>query len=155
MIVSKAKESTLREFRSLPDAERIVLGGAEVPVGTYTNQALYAAARDYGADFRKRVETHVVSREPDVRQVLAKVALGEADAGIVYRTDALTQKDKVGVVSIPTAYNVRAQYPVAVTATARAPELAREFVDLLLSPEGQKVLAEEGFLPPGAGAPAL
>jgi molybdate transport system substrate-binding protein len=152
LVVALAKEGALRELKSLPDAERIVLGGAEVPVGAYTARALDAASRDYGADFRARVEAHVVSREPDVRQVLAKVALGEAEAGIVYRTDALTQKGKVAIVSIPAAYNVIAEYPVAVTKSAPHAELGRAFVTLLLSPEGQSVLAQQGFLPPSAGA---
>jgi molybdate transport system substrate-binding protein len=89
----------------------------------------------------------VVSREPDVRQVLAKVALDEVDAGIVYRTDALTAKDKVMIVPIPAAYNVLAKYPVAVTTHAPQAELGRAFVELLLSPEGARVLAESGFLP--------
>jgi molybdate transport system substrate-binding protein len=113
---------------------------------------LDAASRDFGADFRARVEARVVSREPDVRQVLAKVSLGEADAGIVYRTDAMTAKDRVQIVAIPSAYNVVAEYPVAITANAAAPELARAFVELLLSPEGQQLLAGQGFLSPNAGA---
>ncbi len=152
VVVSRAKAGSLRELRSLPEAERIVLGGSEVPVGTYTARVLDAAARELGADFRSRVEARVVSREPDVRQVLAKVSLGEADAGIVYRTDALTAKDKVRIVSIPSAYNVVAEYPVAVTKSGPSPELGRAFVELLLSPEGQRVLAENGFLPVSAGA---
>jgi molybdate transport system substrate-binding protein len=152
LVVALAKEGALRELKNLPDAERIVLGGAEVPVGAYTLKALDAASRDYGRDFRARVEAHVVSREPDVRQVLAKVALGEADAGIVYRTDALSQKGKVVVVSIPVAYNVIAEYPVAVTHSSPHAELGHAFVELLLSPEGQSVLAQQGFLPPSAGA---
>jgi molybdate transport system substrate-binding protein len=154
LVVSRAKAGTLRAFQSLPEAERIVLGGSEVPIGAYTARVLDAAARDFGADFRAHVEARVVSREPDVRQVLAKVSLGEADAGIVYRTDALTAKDRVSIVPIPSAYNVVAEYPVAVTANASSPELARAFVDLLLSPEGQRVLAEHGFSPLSAGAGA-
>jgi molybdate transport system substrate-binding protein len=108
---------------------------------------LERAGGDLGADFRTRVEAHVVSREPDVRQVLAKVALGEADAGIVYRTDALAAKDKVAIVSIPAAYNVMAKYPIAVTAHAPHTELGRAFIELLGSPDGARTLAENGFLP--------
>jgi molybdate transport system substrate-binding protein len=145
--VSRAQAATLREFRQLPDATRIVLGAPEVPVGEYTRQALEHASADLGADFRARVEAHVVSREPDVRQVLAKIALGEADAGVVYRTDALAAKDKVAIVSIPPAYNVVAKYPVAVTTHAPHAELGRAFVELLLSPDGARTLAEYGFLP--------
>jgi molybdate transport system substrate-binding protein len=148
--VSRAKANTLREFRQLPEAERIVLGAPEVPVGEYTRQALERAGGDFGADFRARVEAHVVSREPDVRQVLAKVALGEADAGVVYRTDASAAKDKVAVVSIPAAYNVTAQYPVAVATHAPEPALARAFVELIRSPDGERTLADGGFLPPDA-----
>jgi molybdate transport system substrate-binding protein len=152
VVVSKAKQGALIALKSLPEAERIVLGGAEVPIGAYTARVLDAASRDFGSDFRARVEAKVVSREPDVRQVLAKVSLGEADAGIVYRTDAMTANDRVSIVSIPSAYNVVAEYPVAITASAPQPELARAFVELLLSAEGQRVLAGQGFLPPSAGA---
>jgi molybdate transport system substrate-binding protein len=145
--VSRAQSGTLRDFRQLPDATRIVLGAPEVPVGEYTRQTLEHASGDLGADFRTRVEAHVVSREPDVRQVLAKIALGEADAGVVYRTDALAAKDKVAIVAIPAAYNVTANYPVAVTAHAPHADLGRAFVELLFSAEGARTLVETGFLP--------
>jgi molybdate transport system substrate-binding protein len=146
VVVSRQKANTLHEFRQLPEAERIVLGAPEVPVGEYTRQALERAASELGTDFPSRVAAHVVSREPDVRQVLAKVCLGEADAGVVYRTDALMAKDKVAVVTIPTAYNVLAKYPVAVTTHAPEPELARAFVELALAPDGARILADAGFL---------
>jgi molybdate transport system substrate-binding protein len=151
--VSRAQAGTLREFRQLPDATRIVLGAPEVPIGEYTRRALERASAELGADFRARVEAHVVSREPDVRQVLAKLALGEADAGVVYRTDAQAAKDKVSIVSIPPAYNVMAKYPVAVTKHAPHADLGRAFVELLFSPEGARTLVENGFLPlPAASA---
>jgi molybdate transport system substrate-binding protein len=92
--------------------------------------------------------------------VLAKVTLGEADAGIVYRTDARAAKDRVEVVAIPAELNVRAEYPVAVVSASKQPALARAWVQLLLSPEGQAQLGSAGFLPavaaPSAktGAPA-
>ncbi len=150
VVVSLQTAKTLHEFRQLPQAERIVLAALEVPVGEYTRQALERAASDLGADFPNRVAAHVVSREPDVRQVLAKVSLGEADAGVVYRTDALTAKDKVVAVTIPAAYNIAAKYPVAVTTHAPEPELAHAFVELLLAPEGARILADAGFLAPDA-----
>jgi len=151
VVVSRAKASELRGLEALPTAERIVLGAPEVPIGVYTAQMLDKASRELGGDFRARVEAHVVSREPDVRQVLAKVALGEVDAGVVYRTDALTQKDKVLVIAIPAVFNVLAEYPVAVTTSAPEPELGRAFVTLLLSAVGQEILAKQGFLPVGPG----
>ena len=85
------------------------------------------------------------SRELNVRQVLTKVALGEGDAGIVYRTDALTMPDKVQVIEIPSALNVVAEYPIAALKAAPRPDLARELVKLVLSKEGEKVLSAAGF----------
>jgi molybdate transport system substrate-binding protein len=149
VVVARAKASTLRTLADLPNAERIVLGAPEVPVGAYTLKTLDQLRALFGTDFRARVEAHVVSREPDVRQVLAKVSLGEADAGVVYRTDALTAKDQVAVLRIPTEYNVIASYPLAVTATTQATALAQAFVDLVLSPEGARVLKQQGFTPVG------
>lgn len=149
VVVAQAKATTLRTLSELPNAERIVLAAPEVPVGAYTLQALAQLQALFGADFRARVEAHVVSREPDVRQVLAKVSLGEADAGIVYRTDALTAKDQVAVLRIPSEYNVIASYPIAVTAGTKSPALAQAFVELVLSPEGARVLKQQGFTPVG------
>src|SRR6185437_11047619 len=109
-----------------------------------------------------------VSRETNVRQVLAKVVLGEADAGVVYRSDARAAAGKVAVVEIPADLNVTAAYPIAVLEAAPHPEAARAFVDLVRSPTGLAALREAGFVPcprdePGArrgavaagGRPAL
>ena len=89
----------------------------------------------------------MVSRELNVRQVLAKVVLGEADAGIVYRSDAIAAKGKVAVVEIPPELNVTAAYPIAALKAAPHPDLARAFIDLVRSPAGATVLREAGFVP--------
>jgi molybdate transport system substrate-binding protein len=149
VVVARAKANTLRTLAELPNAERIVLGAPQVPVGAYGVKALEQLQGLFGPDFRARVEARVVSREPDVRQVLAKVSLGEADAGIVYRTDALSAKDQVAVLRIPTKYNVIASYPIAVTAGTNVPALAQAFVDLVRSPDGAAVLKQQGFTPVG------
>jgi molybdate transport system substrate-binding protein len=153
--VARARADTLREFRQLPEAARIVLGAPEVPVGEYTRKMLERASGELGADFAARVEAHVVSREPDVRQVLAKLSLGEADAGVVYRTDALSAKDKIVVVDVPAAYNVVASYPIAVTAHGKEPDIATAFIQLLLSPDGARSLSAQGFLPPNSPSAAV
>ena len=88
-----------------------------------------------------------MSRELNVRQVLAKVTLGEADVGIVYRSDALTAGDKVRVVAIPADANVLAEYPIAALKAAPHPELARRWIDLVHSPAGVAALREAGFVP--------
>jgi molybdate transport system substrate-binding protein len=131
-------------FAELAKAKKIVIGVPEVPIGTYTLEILEKA----GDDFKKKVLANVASRELNVRQVLAQVTLGEADAGIVYRTDALAGKDKVEIIEIPAKVNVVAEYPLAVLSKASQPAAARAFVDLLLSGEGQKRLATAGFIAP-------
>jgi molybdate transport system substrate-binding protein len=131
----------------LPRAERIVVGAPEVPIGAYTRRILENAGRAFGADFQKRVEAKIVSRELNVRQVLAKVVLGEADAGVVYRSDALAAAGKVRIVEIPAELNVTAEYPIAVVAKAPQAELARQFIELVRSPTGVAALTEAGFVP--------
>jgi len=150
LVVPKGNPARLSGLQDLPKAQRIVVGVPEVPIGAYTLRILDAASRQYGADFRAKVEARVVSRELNVRQILAKVSLGEADAAIVYRTDASTAKQKVEVIAIPSDLNVVAEYPIAVLTRARQPALADEFVRLVLSPAGREVLASFGF-PPGSG----
>jgi len=137
----------VKTLRDLPLVERIVVGAPEVPIGAYTAQIWQRAGAKYGADFLERVQAKVVSRELNVRQVLAKVVLGEADAGVVYRSDALTTQGKVQIVEIPAALNVIAEYPIAVLASARHPELARRWLELVKSPAGVTALREAGFVP--------
>lgn len=149
VIVAKEAAATIRTFSDLPAARRIVLGTAEVPIGRYTLQILDRASTILGADFRSRVEARVVSRELSTRQVLTKVRLGEAQAGVVYRSDAPAAGDDVTIVTIPPAINVTAEYPIAVVAGAAHPRLARAWVDLVLSPEGQEVLRRAGLQPVG------
>jgi molybdate transport system substrate-binding protein len=147
LVVPRDNPAGLRTLSDLPRASRIVVGAPEVPIGAYTLRILDAASARYGAGFRAAVESRVVSREMNVRQVLSKVALGEADAAIVYRTDAAAAGREVEVMRIPVELNAIAEYPVAVVEHAREPGLAREFVDLLLSPAGQETLARFGFQP--------
>jgi molybdate transport system substrate-binding protein len=123
------------------------VGAPEVPIGAYTLEVLDKASAKLGTDFRERVEAKVASRELNVRQVLAKVVLGEADAGIVYRSDALTAAGKVAVVSIPPGLNVAAEYPIAALEAAPHPELARRWLELVKSPAGVAALREAGFVP--------
>ena len=147
LIVTKEQAATLPAFADLPNARRIVIGVVDVPIGKYTLQILDKASKSLGSDFRARVEARVVSRELNVRQVLAKVTLGEADAAIVYRTDARTAKDRVLVVTIPPELNVIAEYPIAAVEGAPHPALARAWMDLARSEQGQRILADMGFMP--------
>jgi molybdate transport system substrate-binding protein len=145
IVVPKANPAKVSSLAELPKATRLVIGTPEVPIGAYTVQILDRAKAKYGADFRSRVEARVVSRELNVRQVLNKVSLGEADAGIVYRTDARSAGDRVQVISIPPELNVVAEYPMATTTKPLAPGLAQAWVETVIGPGGQQVLVDYGF----------
>jgi molybdate transport system substrate-binding protein len=145
VIVPTANPAKLARFVDLPKAERIVVGVPEVPIGAYTETILSNSEQPYGAKFRRAVVEHIRSRELNVRQVLTKVSLGEADAGIVYKTDALSAKGKVTAIEIPDTVNVIADYPIALLASAPQPTLAKEWLGTVLGPEGQQALKAAGF----------
>jgi molybdate transport system substrate-binding protein len=147
VIVPLDNPANVESFADLPRAERIVVGTDNVPVGRYTREALNRAGPTLGHDFRARVMERVVSEETNVRLTRAKVELGEADAAVVYRTDAVAS-DRVRVLDVPPEVNVRADYLIgAVTWEAGdAPStLAEAWIALIRSAEGQAVLARHGF----------
>ncbi len=146
IVVAKEQAATLLTVSDLTKAEKIVIGAPEVPVGRYTGQFFEKAAASLGADFVAKVQAQVVSRELNVKQVLAKVTLGEAGAGIVYRSDVSGLQSGVGVVTIPPELNAIAQYPIAVLSDAPHPKLAQAWVDLVRSEAGQEALRQAGFL---------
>lgn len=129
---------------------RLVLAAQDVPIGGYAREVLARASRapNYGGDFAARVQRNVVSEETNVRAALAKVALGEASATFVYRTDVTADvRDRVKIIEIPDEFNVVAEYYIAPTKNAPNPAGARAFIDFVLSDRGQQVLAERGFKP--------
>ncbi|MBT2489301.1 molybdate ABC transporter substrate-binding protein [Streptomyces sp. ISL-96] len=117
---------------------KVVLAAPEVPVGRYSQKILD------GAD----VKVKPVSQEPNVRAVLSKVELGEADAGLVYVTDAAAAGGKVTTVAVPDAQNAVASYPAAVLDDSGHGEEASDFVKWLASPKAQKLLRDAGFQAP-------
>lgn len=156
VVLTKEAAQKVHAFADLPAVDRIVVGVPEVPIGRYTLEILGRADKassTLGADFRKRVEAKIVSREPDVRHVLAKVTLGEAQAAIVYQSDARAARDQVMVVPIPPAVNVVGEYPIAVVAGAAHPALARAWIDFVMA-AGQQALRDAGFQSPPAGTDA-
>ncbi|MGI8406095.1 MAG: molybdate ABC transporter substrate-binding protein [Thermomicrobiales bacterium] len=131
------------------DGIRLVIAGADVPAGKYALQAIcsYGSKGAAPADFVTSVGNNVVSEETDVRSVLAKVQLGEADAGIVYASDAVAAKlsgSEVNAIEFPATVPATATYPIAPVAGGNT-GLANAFIAYVLSPDGQKVLAEYGF----------
>jgi molybdate transport system substrate-binding protein len=141
LIVPKSNPA---ELKSVYDLKRkpvkLVICGAAVPVGTYTRTVL----RKMGLS---SVLSKVVSQETDVRAVTGKVALGQADAGFVYVTDARSVSDRVTVIRIPAWAQPRVRYEIAVVAASSRKAAARAWITRLLSARGQAVLKEYGFLP--------
>ena len=126
---------------------KLVLAAEEVPVGNYARQSLEKMDSKLGADFSPRVLGNVVSNEDNVKQVLAKVQLGEADAGIVYSSDAVAAPE-LETIEIPSELNVVATYPIAPLLASAHAEASADFVAYVLSPEGQAALKKWGFAPP-------
>jgi molybdate transport system substrate-binding protein len=125
---------------------RLVTTVEAVPIGRYTQELLRKLARTpgYPADFARWVNRNVVSREANVRAVLAKVELGEADAAVVYATDARFSR-RVKVIPLPPAANVTAIYPIAVVTRSSNRREAETFVRFVQSRAGQQVLRRFGF----------
>jgi molybdate transport system substrate-binding protein len=127
-----------------------------VPVGQYALDMLTKMSQDatFGATFKDRVVANVVSREDNVKSVVAKVRLGEADAGVVYSTDITSDAAKeLTTLDVPDKFNVIAVYPIAPLKDAAEPKLAGQFVDWVLSSKGQQVLAKYGFIPAASAKP--
>lgn len=149
VIYPKENPAGLASLQDLAKAGlKLVLAAKEVPVGGYSVQFLDKASQSavFGADFSGKALVNVVSYEENVRAVYTKVALGEADAGIVYSTDVPEgNPDGVGSLDIPDELNVIAEYPIAPVVDSPNPDLARAFVDFVLSKTGQDILANYGF----------
>ncbi len=127
---------------------KVVLADVAVPAGKYARQALDNMSKDpaFGADFGARVLANVISNENDVKSVVAKIQLGEADAGIVYISDSVAAPE-LKTIQIPGALNAVAKYPIASLVKAAQPELAAEFIAYVLSADGQATLKKWGFTP--------
>ena len=117
---------------------RLVVAAAGVPAGDYTRQALETLGRE-------DVLAQVVSEEADVKGVVSKVALGEADAGFVYATDVAPVEDDVDVIELPDEAQPEVEYSVAVIRGSDREHEARVFVERLLGPAGREALREAGF----------
>jgi molybdate transport system substrate-binding protein len=135
---------------------KFVTAQPSVPIGQYTIQMLDKASADpaYGADFKSKVVANTVSQEDNVRQVVAKVQLGEADAAVVYSTDATPQvRDQLQILQVPDPLQTLAVYPIAVARGANSPG-GEAFVAYVVGTQGQATLARWGFLPPAQSSAA-
>jgi len=128
---------------------RLVVAAESVPAGRYAREAICAWGSSDAApdDAVEAIGANIVSEEEDVRNVLAKVQLGEADAGMVYASDATASElagTPVNVVEFPDGVPTTATYPIAATAAGNQ-DLANPFIAFVLSPDGKAILTEYGF----------
>ncbi len=129
---------------------KFVTAQKDVPVGGYTLTALDKMSADaaFGADFKDKVLKNIVSQEANVKQVVTKVQLGEADAGVVYSSDvsAKIAPDLV-TIDIPDQFNTIATYPIAALKAAANPAAAKVFTDYVLGEKGQAIFKKNNFIP--------
>ena len=148
VVVVPSSGSPVNVFEDLAKSGvKLVLAGPSVPIGNYSRQILANAstASGAGADFGTKVLANLKSDETNVKSVLAKVQLGESDAGIVYKTDAAAAGNEVKTIAIPDKYNIIAQYPIGAIKGSSNVTAARAFVTFVLSDAGQAILAKHGF----------
>src|SRR6266540_1737201 len=141
IIVANGNPKGIKGLSDLSNPDlKVVLAAPDVPAGKYAGRALDA----------QHVTVKPVSLEDNVKAVVTKVSLGEADAGIVYVTDVTAGGDKVEGVDIPNDQNVPATYPIATVKASSHQSQARAFMNMVVSDQGRQVLKSFGFLPPPA-----
>lgn len=131
---------------------RLVIGTKEVPFGDYTRQALGKITNNsaYGPEYTSAVMKNVVSEDPAVTALVAKIRLGEADVGIAYASD-VNDGDRafITMITLPDQYNVVASYPLGIVRESPVQDRAAAFAEYINSPEGNAVLTRYGFTPSG------
>jgi molybdate transport system substrate-binding protein len=128
---------------------KVIAAGDEVPITKYATQVVDNLAKEsgYPADFAAAYVANITSKEDNVKAVVAKIELGEGDAGIVYVTDARASAN-VATIDVPDSANVRATYDGVVVKASRNATAARAFLDWFAGPDGRAILTGLGFLPP-------
>lgn len=160
-VVVIVPKSNPARIHSLPELAKhgvkVVLGSPATPVGMYSREVLRRMGTlglDFVDNYAQRVMANVVSEEDNVKSVVIKVQLGEADAGMVYRSDVTPSVARVvRVFEIPPAAQIVASYPIAALKGSPHPEAAQAFLALLASKEGQAVLERHRLTPATAAAP--
>ena len=149
IMVPKDNPANIEELKDVADSGvKLALAQKDVPAADYALQILDKANEQYGDDFEKKVLSNVVSRGADVRASVNRVVVGDADATFGYASDYTVDiRDRVKVIPIPPDLNIIATYPIAALDDAKNPELAKKWVKLVTSEEGQRVLEKWNFEP--------
>lgn len=152
VIVPTDNPGGVSSARDLAKADlKVIAAGDEVPITKYATKLVANLAKEagYPADFVAAYNANVASKEDNVKAVVAKIELGEGDAGIVYVTDAAAS-DKVKDIDVPDSANVPATYAGVVVEPSRNQDAAAKFLSWFAGPDGQAILGSFGFLPPPA-----
>jgi molybdate transport system substrate-binding protein len=144
IIVPPSNPAGIAAPADLTRGAKLVLCDPAVPCGSYTEQVL-------GNLGITDSQLHIVSREQDVKGVVAKVKLNEADAGFVYVSDAVAAGSGVKQVALPASAQATATYPIGIVSSSANKEAAQQWIDLVTSPQGEQVLKGLGFGPPPSG----
>ncbi|MCO4762711.1 MAG: molybdate ABC transporter substrate-binding protein [Myxococcales bacterium] len=145
LVIAVPADSTMRTADQLPRAGRIVIGTTAVPIGRYTRRFLQRVEAEIPG-FQRKVESRIVSEEPNVRLTLAKVQLGQADAAVVYRTDTMGPTNRgIRTVEIPEKWQVTARYGMSLLKESQQRAQAAQFMAWLGSSSGQGLLTSAGF----------
>ncbi|MDQ4126567.1 MAG: molybdate ABC transporter substrate-binding protein [Actinomycetota bacterium] len=149
VMVPEDNPASIERFRDVAKpGVRLVLAEEGVPAADYALEILGKADEEYGSGIKAGVLSNVVSREADVRASVNRVVVGDADATFGYASDYTPDiRGRAKVVPIPEDLNIIATYPIAALKGAQDPDLAREWVELVTSEEGQRVLEKWGFEP--------
>jgi molybdate transport system substrate-binding protein len=139
LVTPKSNPAHLRTPQDLTrGSPKIVVADPAVPLGSYTQTVL----ENLGID---ETRLHIVSKEQNAEDVLAKVTSGEADAGFVYVTDALSQRAKLEEIGFPASADATATYPIGIVSYSKHTKAAQQWIDLVMSAQGQSVLKRFGF----------
>jgi molybdate transport system substrate-binding protein len=149
LIVPADNPANITSLRDLANpGVQLLVAAPDVPVRTYTDTMLERLAADaaYGEAYREAFIANIVSEEQNVRQVSAKIALSEGDAGIVYISDVTPEiGENIITIPIPDELNTIATYPIAATTESANPELAQAFIEFVLSDAGQDIMTRWNF----------
>lgn len=150
LITPESNPANIQSARDLEnDDVLLVLAAPSVPIREYTNILIDNLSYSYNDSFGQNVLNNVVSEEGNVRQIVARIVLDEADAGIVYRTDITPDiAERIEIIEFPPNTSPPAVYPIAPLLNSTNSELADEFIAYILSDEGQDILSSWGFCPP-------
>jgi molybdate transport system substrate-binding protein len=139
LVTPKSNPAHIKSAAELEEGDaKVVVADPAVPLGSYTEDVLGKLGID-------ETKLNIVSKEQDAEAVLAKLTSGEADAGFVYVTDALSQKSKLHEIGFATSADATATYPIGIVSDSKNTKAAQQWIDLVESSQGQAVLTRFGF----------